>query len=136
MEEWWCFTTPQLGEKSSFNPCMARLLQVKTPLLNSNKTPLLISQILTKYHPEIIQKSSRNQQEIIQISSRCHLGEKSSFNPCMARLLPVKTPLLNSIKTPLLIIQILPRYHPEIILVKSRVLILVWHDYSRLKLHF
>ena len=35
------FTTPQLGEKSSFHPDMARLLQVKTPLLNSIKTPLL-----------------------------------------------------------------------------------------------
>ena len=43
------------------------------------------------YHPHII-----------QISPRYQLGENSSFNPDMARLLPVKTPLWNSIKTPLL----------------------------------
>jgi len=76
------FTTPQLGEKSSFNPYMARLLPTKTPLLNSIKTPLLSS----RYYPNIIQKSSRNHPDIIQKSSRNHLGEKSSFNPCMARL--------------------------------------------------
>ena len=90
------FTTPQLGEKSSLNPDLAQLLPVKTPLLNSIKTPLII-QILPKYHPEITQKSSRYHPDIIQISSRYHpdiiqkssiynLGEKSSFNPCMARL--------------------------------------------------
>ena len=37
------FTTPQLGEKSSFHPVIARLLQVNFPLLNSIKTPLLES---------------------------------------------------------------------------------------------
>ena len=86
------FTTPQLGEKSSFNPYMAWLLPAKTPLLNSIKTPLLSS----RYYPNTIQKSSRNHPdtqissrnhpEIIQKSSRNQLGEKSSFNSCMARL--------------------------------------------------
>ena len=80
------FTTPQLDEKSSFNPDMARLLQKKLHFLSS------------RYYPNIIQISSGNHPEIIQISSRNH--------------------------------------HPDIILVKSQVLILVWHDYSRLKLHF
>jgi len=54
---------------------------------------------------EIIQKSPRNHPDIIQSSSiftTPQLGEKSSFPPDMARLLQVKTPLLNSIKTPLL----------------------------------
>jgi len=113
------FTTPQLDKKSSFYPDMARLLQEKTPLWNSIKTPLLIIQILPKYHQNIIQKSSRNHPEIIQKSSRNNpeiiqstsifktplppqLGEKSSFHPVMARLLQVNSPLLNSIKTPLL----------------------------------
>ena len=38
----------------------------------------------------------------------------------MAKLLQKKTPLWNSIKTPLLIIQILPKYHPEIIQKSSK----------------
>ena len=62
-------------------------------------------QILPKYHPNNIQKSSRNHLDIIQSTSvftTPQLGEKSSFNPDMAWLLQVKTPLLNSIKTPLL----------------------------------
>ena len=66
------FPTPQLGEKLSFNPYMAQPVPVKTPLLNLIKTPLLIIQILPKYHSEIIQKSSIYHPEIIQISSRYH----------------------------------------------------------------
>ena len=79
----------------------------KTPLWNLIITPLLIIQILPKYYPEIIQKSSRNHPEIIQKSSRNRpdiiqstsifttpqLGEKLSFHPDMARLLQEKTPL-------------------------------------------
>ena len=105
--------------------------------------------ISSRYHPHIVQ---------ISYFTTPQLCEKSSYNPYMARLLPMKTPLLNSIKTPHLIVQILPKYHPEIIqklsknhpdiiqipsrnhpgiiLVKSRVLILVWQDYSRWKLNF
>ena len=76
-----------------------------------------ISSIYYTYHPNIIHISSRYHPHIVQISffTTPQLGEKSSFNPYMARLLPVKTPFLNSIKTPLLIIQILIKYHPEII---------------------
>ena len=105
------FTTPQLGEKSSFNPDMARLLQKKTPLWNSIKTPLLIIQILPKYHPNNIQKSSRNHPDIIHISSRYHPH----------------------------IIQISSKYHPvniDFYSVKSRVFTQIWYNYCRWKLHF
>ena len=74
-----------------------------------------IVQISSTFHPDIIQISSTYHLDIIHISSRYHPhivqisyfttpqhGEKSKFNPYMARLLPAKTPLLNSIKTPLL----------------------------------
>ena len=64
-----------------------------------------IIQISSKNDPEIIQKSSRNHPDIIQSTSiftAPQLGVKSSFNPDIARLLQVKTSLLNSIKTLLL----------------------------------
>ena len=100
----------------------------------------VITPISTTYHPHIIHISSRYHPHIIQISSTYHpdithvlskyhpvdifptpqLGENLSFNPYMAQLLQVKIPLLNSIKTPLLIIQTLPKYHPEIIQKSSR----------------
>ena len=54
------------------------------------------------YHPNIVQISSRYHPNIIQISPRYQLGENLSFNPDMVWLLPVKTSLWNSIKTPLL----------------------------------
>ena len=71
------------------------IAEKKTPLWNSIKTPLLIIQILPKYHPNIIRKSSKNHPKIIQKSFRYHpviiqstsifttpqLGEKSSFHP-------------------------------------------------------
>ena len=74
-------TTFQLDEKSTFNPDMARLLQKKTPLWNSIKTPLFIIQILPKYHPNIIQKSPRNHPEIIQKSSKNHPVDIDFYNP-------------------------------------------------------
>ena len=63
-----------------------------------------ITHISSTCHPDITHISSRYHPHIVQISyfSTHQLGEKSSFNPYMARLLPVKTALLNSIKTPLL----------------------------------
>ena len=92
-----------------------------------------IIHISSTYHPDITHISSRYHPHIIQISPTYRpnitqwiffptpqLGEKLGLNPYMAQLLPVKTPLLNSIKTPLLIIQILPKYHPEIIQKSSR----------------
>ena len=83
---------------------------------------------ISRYHPHIIQISTTYHPVVTQISSKYHpvdifynppTWKKVSFNPYMARLLPVKTPLLNSIKTPLLIIQISSRYHPEIIQISS-----------------
>ena len=62
------FYNPPLDEKTSFNPNMEQ----KTPLYYPIKTLLLIIQILPKYHPEIIQKSSSNHTEIIQKSSSWH----------------------------------------------------------------
>ena len=53
--------------------------------------PVFTTHISPKSHPNII-----------QISPKYQLGKNSSFNPDIARLLPVKTPLWNSIKTPLL----------------------------------
>ena len=85
-----------------------------------------IIQISPTYHPDIIHISSRYHPHIVQISPSGYffqppkLHEKLSFNPYMAQLLQVKIPLLNSIKTPLLIIQTLPKYHPEIIQKSSR----------------
>jgi len=70
-----------------------------------------ITHISSRYHPHIVQ---------ISYFTTPQLCKKSSFNPYILRLLPMKTPLLNSIKTPLLIIQILPKYHPEIIQKSSR----------------
>ena len=63
------FYSPPTWWKSSFNPDMARLA-----------IPLLIIQILPKYHPNIIQKSLRNYPEIIQKSFRNHteIGQISS----------------------------------------------------------
>ena len=90
------FTSPQLDEKSSFNPNMARLLQKKTPLWNLIKTPLLIIQILPKYRPNI-----KNKPEIIQSTSifkTPNLVKSRVF----IYIWQVKTPLLNSIKTPLM----------------------------------
>ena len=78
-------TTFQLDEKSTFNPDMARLLQKKTPLWNSIKTPLFIIQILPKYHPNIIQKSPRNHPEIIQKSSRYHPVDIDFYNPQLGK---------------------------------------------------
>ena len=89
------FTTPKLGEKSSFNPDMARLLQAKTPLWNSIKTLHLIIQILPKYHPNIIQKSPRYHPDITHISSK--------YYPHIIQISP--TYHLN-------ITQITSRYHP------------------------
>ena len=94
------FTSPQLDEKSSFNPNMARLLQKKTPLWNLIKTPLLIIQILPKYRPNI-----KNKPEIIQSTSifkTPNLVKSRVFIQDMAWILQVKTSLLNSIKTPLM----------------------------------
>ena len=101
------FTTPQLGEKLSFNPDMARLLQKKTPLWNSIKTPLLIIQILPKYHPNIIQISSRNHPEINQKSSKNHPE----------------------------IIQISSSRH-QFLQPPTWWKVQIWHNYCRWKLHF
>ena len=90
---------------------MVRRLQAKTPLWILIKTPLLIIQILPKYHPNIIQKSPRYHPDITHISSRYHPH----------------------------IIQISSKDHPvniDFYLVKSRVFTQIWYVVWRWKLHF
>ena len=112
---------------------MVRRLQAKTPLWISIKTPLLIIQILPKYHPNNIQKSSRNHPEIIQISP--------TYHPHIIQISPTYHPDITHISS---------RYHPHIIqisskdhpvnidfyLVKSRVFTQIWYVVCRWKLHF
>ena len=89
-------------------------------------SPMHNIQISSTYYPDITHISSKYHQHIVQISPGQYFLKPSNLvksrvlTPYMARLLPVKTPLLNSMKTPLLIIQILPNYHPEIIQKSSR----------------
>ena len=105
------FTTPQLDEKSSFNPDGTIIaekklhfeFQLKLHFSSSRYYPNII-QISSRDHqetyPEIIQKSSKNNLEFIQISTSRH----QFLQP------------------------------PN--LVKIRVFIQIWHDYCRWKLHF
>ena len=105
------FTTPQLNEKiwhGYFKKKLHFEIRLKLFFLSSRNYPNII-QISFKYHPEIIQKSSRNHPEITQKSSSRHrflqppnFVKSRVLTQILARLLLVKTPLLNSIKTPLL----------------------------------
>ena len=67
------------------------------------KSRVCDKELVSRYHPHIFQISPTYHPDNIQISSSRHqFLQKSSFHPDMARLLQVKTPLPNSIKTPLL----------------------------------
>ena len=123
---------------------MVRRLQAKTPLRISIKTPLFIIQILPKYHPNNIQKSSRNHPDITHISSRYHphiTHISSRYHPHIIQISPTYHPDITHISSRYHphIIQISSKYHPvniDFYLVKSRVFTQIWYVVWRWKLHF